>query len=181
MNLPNKLTVLRVAAVPAIVVLLYIDRPACRIAAAALFTFACVTDWLDGYLARRQGIVTDFGKFLDPVADKLLVLCTMVALSGLGQLPAWVCVVVLFRDLMVDGLRLVAVQKGIVIAAGMLGKIKTVLQMLMTFVILLHIQALYDLWIDRILIAAAVLMTVWSGADYFVKNRAVFAQGNIDG
>jgi CDP-diacylglycerol--glycerol-3-phosphate 3-phosphatidyltransferase len=181
MNLPNKLTVLRVAAVPAIVVLLYIDRPACRIAAAALFALACLTDWLDGYLARRQGIVTDFGKFLDPVADKLLVLCTMIALSGLGRLPAWVCVVVLFRDLMVDGLRLVAVQKGVVIAAGPLGKIKTVLQMVMTFVILLDIRALSDLRIDWVLIAAAVLMTVWSGADYFYQNRAVFSRGNGDG
>ena len=103
MNLPNKLTVLRVAAVPAIVVLLYIDQPACRIAATVLFLLACVTDWLDGFLARKQGIVTDFGKFLDPVADKLLVLCTMIALAGLGQLPAWVSIVVLFRELMVDG------------------------------------------------------------------------------
>ncbi len=181
MNLPNKLTVLRVAAVPAIVVLLYIGGPACRTAAVALFALACLTDWLDGYLARRQGIVTDFGKFLDPVADKLLVLCTMIALSGLGRLPAWVCVVVLFRDLLVDGLRLVAVQKGVVIAAGKLGKIKTTLQMLMTFVILLDIPAFHGLGIDWALIAAAVVMTVWSGVDYFMKNRAVFSGEGADG
>lgn len=177
MNLPNKLTVLRVAAVPAIVVLLYIESPACRIAAVALFILACLTDWLDGYLARKQGIVTDFGKFLDPVADKLLVLCTMIALSGLGRLPAWVCVVVLFRDLMVDGLRLVAVQKGVVIAAGKLGKIKTMLQMLMTLVILLDIRMFAGIQVDWALITAAVLMTVWSGVDYFLKNRAVFSRG----
>ena len=174
MNLPNKLTVLRVAAIPAVVILLSIDRPGCRIAATTLFVLACVTDWLDGYIARKQGIVTDFGKFLDPVADKLLVLCTMITLSGLGQLPSWVCVVVIFRELMVDGLRMIAVQNGVVIAAGKLGKIKTTLQMLMVLVILLNIQLLFNLWIDRILIAAVVVMTVWSGVDYFLKNRKVF-------
>jgi CDP-diacylglycerol---glycerol-3-phosphate 3-phosphatidyltransferase len=181
MNLPNKLTLLRVAAIPAIVVLLYIDQPAYQIAAAVVFFLACVTDWLDGYVARRQNIVTDFGKFLDPVADKLLVLCTMITLSGLGRLPAWVCVVVLFRELMVDGLRLVSVQKGVVIAAGKLGKIKTTLQMILVAVVLLDVRALTGPWIDWILIAAAVLMTVWSGADYFYRNRAVFTQGNGNG
>jgi CDP-diacylglycerol---glycerol-3-phosphate 3-phosphatidyltransferase len=175
MNLPNKLTVLRVLAVPAIVVLLYIDAAACQIAATVLFVLACVTDWLDGYLARRDGIVTDFGKFLDPVADKLLVLCTMITLSGIGRLPAWVCAVVLFRELMVDGLRLVAVQKGIVIAAGKLGKIKTTLQMILVIALLLNIPAPAGPWIGWILTAAAVMMTVWSGVDYFLKNRAVFA------
>jgi len=177
MNLPNKLTILRVAAIPAIVALLLIDTAACRIAATALFILACISDWLDGFIARRQGIVTDFGKFLDPVADKLLVLCTMITLSGLGRLPAWLCVVVLFRELTVDGLRLIAVQKGIVIAAGKLGKIKTVSQMVLVTVILLNIRALHDLWIDRGLIILVIVMTVWSGVDYFIKNRAVFAEG----
>ncbi|HPF88233.1 MAG TPA: CDP-diacylglycerol--glycerol-3-phosphate 3-phosphatidyltransferase [Candidatus Limiplasma sp.] len=174
MNLPNKLTVLRVAAIPAVVILLSIEGAGCRIAATAVFILACVTDWLDGYLARKQGLVTDFGKFLDPVADKLLVLCTMVTLTGLGQLPAWICVVVLFRDLMVDGLRLVAVQKGTVIAAGKLGKIKTTLQMTMLIVLLLNLPVLGSLWIDKISMAAAVFMTVYSGIDYFINNRSVF-------
>ncbi len=181
MNLPNKLTVLRVAAIPAIVALLSFAQPACQIASAVLFALACLTDWLDGFVARRQGIVTDFGKFLDPVADKLLVLCTMITLSGLGRLPAWVCVVVLFRELLVDGLRLVAVQKGVVIAAGKLGKIKTVLQMIMVLAVLLNIQTLKDLWIEQALIVLAILMTAWSGADYFFKNRAVFAQEKGNG
>lgn len=174
MNLPNKLTVLRVAAVPAIVLLLSLESAGCRVAASALFLLACVTDWLDGYLARKQNIVTVFGKFLDPVADKLLVLCTMITLTGLGQLPAWVCVIVLFRELMVDGLRLIAVQKGLVIAAGKLGKIKTTLQMVMLTVLLVNLPLLHTLWIDRLLIAAVLVMTVWSGVDYFRKNRAVF-------
>ncbi|MFH1512908.1 MAG: CDP-diacylglycerol--glycerol-3-phosphate 3-phosphatidyltransferase [Bacillota bacterium] len=181
MNLPNKLTVLRVAAIPVIVALLSIAQPACQIAATVLFVLACLTDWLDGFVARKQGIVTDFGRFLDPVADKLLVLCTMITLSGLGRLPAWVCVAVLFRELMVDGLRLVAVQKGVVIAAGKLGKIKTVLQMIMVLAVLLNIQALKDLWIDQALIVLAILMTAWSGADYFFRNRAVFVQEKGNG
>lgn len=176
MNLPNKLTVLRVATIPAVVALLLVHTPVCRGIAVALFVLACLTDWLDGYIARRQGIVTVFGKFLDPVADKLLVLCTMIALAGLQQLPAWVCVVVLFRELTVDGLRLIAVQKGVVIAAGKLGKIKTVSQMVLVLVVLLDVQLLKDLRIDWVLIAVAVVMTVWSGADYFLKNRAVFTE-----
>lgn len=176
MNLPNKLTVLRVLAIPAVVALLLVNTPVCRGAATALFILACLTDWLDGYIARKQGIVTVFGKFLDPVADKLLVLSTMIALTGLNQLPAWVSVTVLFRELMVDGLRLIAVQKGVVIAAGKLGKIKTVSQMVLVLVVLLNIPALKDLRIDWALIAVAVVMTVWSGVDYFLKNRAVFAE-----
>ncbi len=176
MNLPNKLTVLRVLAIPAVVVLLLLNTPACRAAATVLFVVACLTDWLDGYIARKQNIVTVFGKFLDPVADKLLVLSTMITLSGLGQLPAWLCVLVLFRELMVDGLRMIAVQKGIVIAAGKLGKIKTVSQMTMLTVVLLNIPMLNNLWIDWILIGFVTVMTVWSGVDYFLKNRTVFAE-----
>ena len=161
MNLPNKLTLLRVLAIPAVVTLLLIDTAVCRGIAIALFVLACLTDWLDGYIARRQGIVTVLGKFLDPVADKLLVLSTMITLSGLGQLPVWVCVVVLFRELMVDGLRLIAVQKGIVIAAGKLGKLKTVFQMILVLVLLLNIPLLKELWIDWALIAVVVILTFW--------------------
>ena len=175
MNLPNKLTIVRVAAIPVIVALLLLDTAACRVAATVFFALAALTDWLDGYIARKQGIVTDFGKFLDPVADKLLVLSTMITLSGLGQLPAWLCVVVLFRELMVDGLRMIAVQNGIVIAAGKLGKIKTVSQMALLIAVLLNMQALLGMWIDWALIIVVLIMTLWSGVDYFIKNRAVFA------
>ena len=176
MNLPNKLTLLRVLAIPVIVVFLLLNTPVFRIAATMLFVLACLTDWLDGHIARKQGIVTVFGKFLDPVADKLLVLSTMITLSGLGQLPAWVCVLVLFRELMVDGLRMIAVQKGVVIAAGKLGKIKTVSQMVLVVTVLLNFQFVRDLWIDWALIAIVVIMTVWSGVDYFLKNRMVFME-----
>ncbi|HPJ01412.1 MAG TPA: CDP-diacylglycerol--glycerol-3-phosphate 3-phosphatidyltransferase [Candidatus Limiplasma sp.] len=176
MNLPNKLTLLRVLAIPVIVTFLLLNTPVFRIAAIVLFVLACLTDWLDGHIARKQGIVTVFGKFLDPVADKLLVLSTMITLAGLGQLPAWVCVLVLFRELMVDGLRMIAVQKGVVIAAGKLGKIKTVSQMVLVVTVLLNFQFIMDLRIDWALIAVVVIMTVWSGVDYFRKNRMVFVE-----
>ena len=110
MNWPNRITIARVALIPVIVVLLQFDAVVWRVLALIAFMVASLTDWLDGYLARRLQIVTNFGKFLDPVADKLLVLCTMIALCGLGLFPAWVCIVVLFRELAVDGLRLVAVE-----------------------------------------------------------------------
>ena len=137
MNWPNRITIARVALIPVIVVFLNIQSPAANMIALVAFVLASLTDWLDGYLARKYQIVTNLGRFLDPVADKLLVLSTMIALCGLSRFPAWVCIVVLFRELAVDGLRLVAVQQGRVIAAGKLGKIKTTLQMLTLVAVLL--------------------------------------------
>ena len=176
MNWPNRITIARVALIPVIVVLLQFDVPVCRAAALAAFIVASLTDWLDGYLARRFGIVTNLGKFLDPVADKLLVLSTMIALCGLGRFPAWVCIVVLFRELAVDGLRLVAVEQGRVIAAGKLGKIKTTLQMLTLVLVLLDTSAFGSFPMVEVFTYAAVLMTLWSGVDYFVRNGSVLRQ-----
>ena len=177
MNWPNRITIARVALIPVIVTLLQFDVPICRAAALVAFLLACCTDWLDGYLARRFQIVTNLGKFLDPVADKLLVLSTMVALCGLGRFPAWVCIVVLFRELAVDGLRMVAVEQGRVIAAGKLGKIKTSLQMLTLAAVLLEPGFTGDFPLVQVLMAAAVIMTLWSGIDYFVRNGSVLRQG----
>ena len=176
MNWPNRLTVARVVLVPVIVALLQFNAPVFHTLALTAFILASLTDWLDGYLARKYRIVTNLGKFLDPVADKLLVLSTMIALCGLGRFPAWVCVVVLFRELSVDGLRLVAVQQGRVIAAGKLGKIKTTLQMLALIAVMLGESALGGPWIQQALIYAAVAMTLWSGVDYFIKNGNVLWQ-----
>ena len=129
-------------------------------------------------MARRYRIVTNFGKFMDPVADKLLVLSTMISLCGQGLIPAWTCVVVLFRELAVDGLRLVAVEQGKVIAAGKLGKIKTCTQMVMLVAYLLSaIGWLYVPALNGALLGLAMAMTLWSGADYFWRNRALFAGG----
>lgn len=175
MNWPNRLTLLRVLLIPVCLVFLSIDTPLCQIVALVVLIAAALTDWLDGHLARRWGLVTNFGKFLDPVADKLLVLCVMVTLCGLGRFPAWACVIVLFRELAVDGLRLVAVEQGRVIAAGPLGKTKTTLQLLTLVVYVLKNQPFAPFPMDHILLAAAMVMTLASGVDYFVRNRAVLA------
>ncbi len=174
MNWPNRLTLVRIALVPLVVGMTYIDRPAAYAVALLMFCAACATDWLDGWMARKYRIVTNFGKFLDPLADKLLVLSTMIALCGQGYVPAWVCVVVLFRELAVDGLRLVAMEQGRVIAAGKLGKLKTCTQMAMLVAYLLQAMGIGHGIAAEVLMYAAVVMTLWSGVDYFIKNRAVF-------
>ena len=176
MNLPNKITIARVALIPVIVILLQFENSTCNLLALIAFLVGCFTDWLDGYLARKRRIVTNLGRFLDPVADKLLVLSTMVALCGLGQFPAWACIVVLFRELAVDGLRLVAVEQGRVIAAGKLGKIKTTLQMLALVAAMLGAGTFGGLPVAQVLMYAAVVMTLWSGVDYFARNGQVLWQ-----
>ena len=178
MNWPNRLSLLRVGLVPLIVLMIFIGATWSHGVALALFLVGGLTDWADGWMARRYRIVTNFGKFMDPVADKLLVLSTMISLCGQGLIPAWTCVVVLFRELAVDGLRLVAVEQGKVIAAGKLGKIKTCTQMVMLVAYLLSaIGWLYVPALNGALLGLAMAMTLWSGADYFWKNRALFAGG----
>lgn len=176
MNWPNRLSLLRVGLVPLVVLMICIGASWSYTVALALFLAGSLTDWADGWMARRYKIVTNFGKFVDPVADKLLILSTMISLCGQGWIPAWACVVVLFRELAVDGLRLVAVEQGKVIAAGKLGKIKTCTQMAMLVVYLLAaIGWLHVPVLNWTLLALAVAMTLWSGVDYFWKNRALFA------
>ncbi len=179
MNWPNRLSLIRIASVPVLTVLLLLDNLMwTRYAALFLFVLAAITDFVDGWMARKYNIVTNFGKFIDPVADKLLVLSTMTMLSWHGIVPAWLVVAVLFRELAVDGLRLVAVEQGKVIAAANLGKIKTVCQMVMIIshlvyfaqFPLLHILARWLMIPSQI---AVLAMTVWSGVDYFVKNKEV--------
>lgn len=173
MNWPNRLTILRVVLIPVLVILLYIDAAFCQWAALIVFVLASMTDFLDGYLARLKKIETNFGRFLDPVADKLLVLSTMIALCGLGRFPAWACIIILFRELAVDGLRLVAIEQRRVIAAGKLGKIKTTLQMTMLVVFLFPGQPFGAFPMEELLLGLSILMTIWSGVDYFAKNREV--------
>ena len=176
MNLPNKLSIIRVALIPVIVVLLYQQSDACRIIAGALFIIASLTDFLDGYIARKYDLVTNFGKFIDPVADKLLVLTTLIMLLHRSQTEAWIIIIILCRELSVDGLRLVAVTQGKVIAASPFGKIKTTCQMIMITAAILLNQSAFSTWYMIILTAAAVVMTLFSAVDYFVKNRAVFSE-----
>ena len=175
MNLPNKLSIARAACIPAIVVLLYIYTPGCRIAAGILFILACITDFLDGQIARKRNLVTDFGKFIDPVADKLLVLTTLIMLVHLQMMPAWVVILVLCRELSVDGLRMVAVTQGKVIAAGWLGKWKTTCQMILISLMLILNLSFYSSWPVMALTGIMVLLTVGSAVDYFVRNRSVLS------
>ena len=170
MNLPNKLSVIRVALIPVIVILLYQTSDACRIIAGALFIIASLTDFLDGYIARKHNLVTNFGKFIDPVADKLLVLTTLIMLLHRGQMEAWIIIIILCRELAVDGLRLVAVTRGKVIAAGPYGKIKTTCTMIGLCFMLVYG---YIPWISLPVTAVIVITTVWSGVEYFLKNRDV--------
>lgn len=175
MNLPNKLSIARAACIPVIVVLLYIRTPGCRIAAGILFILACLTDFLDGRIARKRNLVTDFGKFIDPVADKLLVLTVLIMLIHLGMMPAWVIIIVLCRELSVDGLRMVAVTQGKVIAAGPLGKWKTACQMILISMMLILDLSFSTSWPVMVLTGIMVLLTIGSAVDYFVRNHSVLA------
>ncbi len=184
MNTPNKLSLLRVALIPVMVLLMYLPGWPMVILSTAVFGAAAYTDYLDGHIARRDGIVTDFGKFIDPVADKLLNLSAMMMLTMDGHLPHWAVIIILARELAVDGLRMVAVGQGRVIAAGKLGKIKTVSQMvLILFLMLVGRLAPMFLTSGSVLDAVSVIgwvmtawvvfITVWSGVDYFARNRDV--------
>ena len=170
MNLPNKLSLARMAMIPVMVALMYPNTPVCNLLSAAVFGAAAFTDYLDGHIARKQGIVTDFGKFIDPVADKLLNLSAMIMLIHLGLLPAWMVIVILARELCVDGLRMVAVGNGQVIAAGQLGKIKTVSQIVLILWLMLTRLSVAGSVISLLLALWVVAITLWSGVDYFVKN-----------
>lgn len=182
MNTPNKLSLLRVALIPVMVLFMYLPGWPMVLLSAAVFGAAAYTDYLDGHIARRDNIVTDFGKFIDPVADKLLNLSAMIMLTYVGLLPQWAVIVILARELAVDGLRMVAVGQGRVIAAGKLGKIKTVSQIVLVLFLMIAgrlapgifgsvpvILTIVDVigWIITIWVVA---ITVWSGVDYFQRN-----------
>lgn len=182
MNLPNKLSLIRVALIPVMVALMLPQTLICNLLAAAVFGVAALTDYLDGHIARSRHLVTDFGKFIDPVADKLLNLSAMIMLVQGGIMPGWAVVLILARELAVDGLRMVAVGQGHVIAAGQLGKIKTVSQMMMLIWVLVTHAPMYTapmygegvLWmsiVSTVLLGWVVVITLWSGIDYFVRNR----------
>ena len=163
-NLPNVLTLLRILAVPVIVVALLGETPNGDTLAAGVFALAAFTDGLDGYIARRRQDVTTFGKLMDPLADKLLIIAALVALVSLDRLAAWVAMVIIARELAVTALRAVAVEQGVVIAASWLGKVKTALQVAAVFALIAADPS--PLAVD-VLVYLAVAATVISGADYF--------------
>ena len=173
MNLPNKLTLIRVALIPLCLLLWALNLP---IPAAVTFAVAAVTDFFDGYIARKRNIVTVFGKFADPVADKVLVLTAMVFLCADGHLPAWAVSIVAARELLVDGLRLVAAGKGNVIAAGWLGKIKTNLQY---FCVIAAMVLPKGHWLTLTFTILMAIMTLWSGAQYVWGHREILKTGGM--
>jgi len=168
LNLPNVLTLLRIVAVPVIVVALLDETPNGDALAAGVFALAALTDGLDGYIARSRNAVTTFGKLMDPLADKLLITAGLVSLVSLDRLAAWVAMVIIAREFAITGLRAVAADRGIVISASWLGKAKTVLQIAAVFALIAKDPA--PLWVD-LLVYAAVAATLISGADYFFGLR----------
>ncbi len=172
-NVPNTLTLLRILAVPVIVVALLGETPHGDTLAAVVFALAALTDSVDGYIARSRGSVTRFGKLMDPVADKLLIVAALVALVSLGRLAAWIAMVIIAREVAVTVLRAVALQEGVVIAASWLGKAKTFLQVAAVFAL---IMADPSPWAVDALVYAAVAATVISGADYFLGLRRRIAE-----
>ena len=169
MNLPNKLTLLRIILIPIFMVVLYWGFPGATYAALAIFIIASLTDLLDGKIARKYNLVTDFGKFADPLADKMLVTAAMIWFVENGQMPGWALLIVILREFAVSGLRMVASDKGRVIAAGWSGKVKTASTMVcICIMLLLCIQPL-----DWVCNGVILVTTAYSGIEYFVKNRDV--------
>ncbi|MDR2354669.1 MAG: CDP-diacylglycerol--glycerol-3-phosphate 3-phosphatidyltransferase [Clostridiales Family XIII bacterium] len=179
-NLPNRLTVLRILLIPVFIVVLMRGH---AVAAAVLFAAASLTDALDGYLARKYDLVSNFGKLMDPLADKLLVVSAFACFTELGRVPAWVLIVILAREFTITGLRSVAASEGVVIAAGASGKLKTVFQMLAVLAILLSDLPIrvfgapfvrFGAPFANVVLAVAVILTVYSGVEYMIKSRRLF-------
>ena len=167
MNLPNKLTLLRIALIPVFMVVLYLGFPGANWVALAIFIIASFTDLLDGKIARSRGLVTDFGKFADPLADKMLVTAAMLWFVECGQMPGWALFVVLLREFAVSGLRMVASDQGRVIAAGWSGKVKTASTMVCIVLMFLPIGSI----LNTLCVGIIVVTTIYSGVEYFVKNK----------
>ena len=189
MNLANKLTLLRVILIPFFIVCFYIPNlvvntisvnnyliPYANLLGSVIFLLAAITDFIDGYIARKYNMITDFGKFMDPLADKLLVTAALLILLENGLIAGWVVFIILAREFIVTGFRTIAASKGVVIAAGWLGKIKTVVQFIMisTLLLLNYPFELFNWPVDQIFVALAVVLTVASGVEYIYKNLHIF-------
>ena len=179
MNLPNKLTILRVLMIPFFVLFMLMDitGAADKWIAVALFIVASFTDFLDGYIARKYNLVSNFGKFMDPLADKLLVSAAMICLVEMGRLPAWIVIVIISREFIISGFRLIASDNGVVIAASYWGKFKTVFQMAMIIVLICNLGGVFEI-VETALIWISVILTIVSLVDYIVKNSNVLKDGN---
>ncbi|MDQ0175733.1 CDP-diacylglycerol--glycerol-3-phosphate 3-phosphatidyltransferase [Bacillus chungangensis] len=189
MNLPNKITISRICLIPVFLVMMLVpfswgnisltnaELPISQLIGALIFIIASTTDWIDGYIARKYNLITNLGKFLDPLADKLLVSAALIVLVELNVAPSWMVIVIISREFAVTGLRLVLAGTGEVVAANMLGKIKTVTQLIAISLLLLHdfpFSSFSAFPFGMVMLWIAVFFTIWSGWDYFNKNKAVF-------
>lgn len=184
MNLPNKITVSRIFLIPLFLIVLSFNfdwgeinignntLPVTQLVASIIFIFASLTDWLDGYIARKYNLITNMGKFLDPLADKLLVSAAFIMLIELQIAPAWIIIVIISREFAITGFRLVASGEGVVLAASSMGKLKTVSQILAVILLMLNNFpfSYTNIPVDMIMLYIALVFTVWSGLDYFIKN-----------
>ena len=178
MNVPNTLTIVRVLLIPFFVAFMICNITSYdNYIALVIFVVASLTDTLDGYLARKNNEVTNFGKFMDPLADKLLVCSALICLIQLGQLPAWVVIIIISREFIISGFRLVAADNGIVIAASYWGKFKTTFQMIAVILMIFNIPALAT--VTMIMLVIAVVLTVISLVDYVAKNIEVLTKGGM--
>lgn len=176
MNTPNKLTVARMIIVPFLVVFLLAGwgGDANRYISLALFVVASVTDWFDGYLARKNNLVTNFGKFMDPLADKLLVCSAMICMIELNRLPAWFVIIIIGREFIISGFRLIAAENGIVIAANYWGKFKTASQMIMIILLILHFDGIF-VTLEQLFIWLSLALTIISLITYIWQNKSVLS------
>ena len=176
MNTPNKLTVARMILVPFLVVFLLTGwgGEANRWICLAIFVAASVTDWFDGHLARKYNLITNFGKFMDPLADKLLVCSAMICMIEVDKLPAWVVIIIIGREFIISGFRLIAAENGIVIAANYWGKFKTVSQMIMIILLILHFDGIFVI-LEQIFIWLSLALTIISLITYIWQNRTVLS------
>lgn len=174
MNLANKLTLVRVVMIPVFLVVLFcMAEPMNRYLAVIIFIVASLTDMLDGKIARKYNMVSNFGKFMDPLADKLLVMSALVSMVALGDLAAWVVIVILAREFTITGFRTLAMEANIVMAASWWGKVKTTVQMIMIPVVLLNLPFAMMPMVETVLVWLSVFFTIFSGADYIIKNKQV--------
>ena len=176
MNTQNKLTVARMIIVPFLVVFLLTGwgGDANRYISLALFVVASVTDWFDGYLARKNNLVTNFGKFMDPLADKLLVCSAMICMIELNRLPAWFVIIIIGREFIISGFRLIAAENGIVIAANYWGKFKTASQMIMIILLILHFDGIF-VTLEQLFIWLSLALTIISLITYIWQNKSVLS------
>jgi len=172
MNLPNKITLLRVLLVPIFIIVFNLDIPNSNYIAAVIFIFAAITDSLDGYIARSQNLVTNFGKFADPLADKVLTSAALILLVGTGKIPSWIVIVIIAREFTITGFRVIAASEGVTIAASSWGKIKTITQLVSIILLLINNFPFnyINIPMDMITLYLALLFTIISGVDYIYKN-----------